>query len=114
MVHALCLERLEERLSDGTTAAVPWEEAMDLIEALLAPAARPPHVLALGWRRGDVALFDNRCVQHSVTPTHSNGADPCYAALGETRLLTRTAMHPSWLPRASPPPLPLPSRGPSL
>ena len=59
-------------------------------------------MLALGWRPGDVALFDNRCVQHSVTPTHSNGVDACYAALGERRLLTRTAMQPDWLPRPRP------------
>ena len=60
---------------------------------------RPENVLALGWEDGDVALFDNRCTQHSVTPTHrAGGGEPGYAALGEERLMTRCAMQPAWVP----------------
>ena len=112
MVHALCLEYLEEEGEGGGeegARALGWAESMELIEALLAPACRPPHILAMDWRPGDVVLFDNRSVQHSVTPTHQNGDELCYAALGEERLLTRTAMQPSWVPsqpRTSQPPKP--------
>ena len=94
MCHGLCLDHLEE-LGHGPLS---WTESVAFVEALLGPAARPPHLLAVGWRPGDVAVWDNRTTQHSVTPTHCNGADPGYAALAETRLMTRTAMQPSWLP----------------
>lgn len=109
LVHGLCLDHLVEHtgkdLADqGGTPGTPlsWNESVRFIESLLAPAARPPHLLALGWEPGDVAIWDNRTTQHSVTPTHSNCGDPGYAALGERRLMTRTAMQPSWLPTARP------------
>lgn len=95
MVHAVCLDCLEE---EGV-GALAREASLAFIEELLAPAARPPHVLAVPWEPGDVLIFDNRCLQHSVTPTSRNGEDPGYAALGERRLMTRTAMQPSWIPQ---------------
>ena len=82
----------------GPPRVLGWSEGMDLIEALLAPAATPPHLLALDWQPGDLILFDNRVLQHSVTPTHACGDSRCYASLGERRLLTRTALQSSWTP----------------
>ena len=68
----------------------------EFLEALLAPAARPPNVAVVGWRAGDVLLFDNLATQHSVTPSHRCGDDAGYAAIpGERRLMTRTAMQPT-------------------
>ena len=40
-----------------------WKESIDFVEQLLAPAARPPHVLAVGWQPGDVCIWDNRTTQ---------------------------------------------------
>ena len=80
-----------------------WKESIDFVEQLLAPAARPPHVLAVGWRPGDVCIWDNRTTQHSVTPSHlSTKGDKGYAALpNQRRLMTRTAMQPEdWVPAA--------------
>eukprot|EP00746_Dinoflagellata_sp_MGD_P150604 gnl/MRDRNA2_/MRDRNA2_82437_c0_seq2.p1 gnl/MRDRNA2_/MRDRNA2_82437_c0~~gnl/MRDRNA2_/MRDRNA2_82437_c0_seq2.p1 ORF type:complete len:268 (+),score=36.04 gnl/MRDRNA2_/MRDRNA2_82437_c0_seq2:50-805(+) len=93
-VHAICLDHLEEQ----GRGALSWEESMAFIEQLLAPAARPPHLLAFEWKPGDVVVWDNRCTQHSSTPTHRNGADAGYIILGERRRMTRTFMQPSWLP----------------
>ena len=94
LCHGLCLDHLEERGHGPLSRA----ESVAFVEELLGPAARPPHLLAVGWRPGDVAVWDNRTTQHSVTPTHRNGTDPGYATLAETRLMTRTAMQPSWVP----------------
>eukprot|EP00931_Biecheleriopsis_adriatica_P074309 TRINITY_DN48397_c0_g1_i1.p1 TRINITY_DN48397_c0_g1~~TRINITY_DN48397_c0_g1_i1.p1 ORF type:complete len:423 (+),score=40.13 TRINITY_DN48397_c0_g1_i1:158-1426(+) len=94
LVHAVCLDHLEE---EGR-GALTWEESVSFIENLLAPAARPLHMIAYQWRPGDVVVFDNRCLQHSVTPTHRHGDDIGYVALGQRRLMTRTAMQPTWLP----------------
>ena len=87
-----------DRLEESDRGPLPWTESVAFVEELLGPMARPPHVLAVGWRVGDVAIWDNRTTQHSVTPTHRNGVDLGYAALAQTRLMTRTAMQPSWLP----------------
>ena len=98
MVHAVCLDHLHE----SGHGALTWGESMAFVEALLAPAAKPPNMLAVAWEPGDVAVWDNRSTQHSVTPTHRNGADDGYAALKQRRLMTRTAMQPSWLPSTLP------------
>lgn len=98
LVHAVCLDHLR----DDACVELSWKDSMDFVEALLGPAARPPHLLALAWQPGDVAIWDNRCLQHSVPPSHRNGTggDLGYVTLGERRLMTRTAMQPSWLPSA--------------
>jgi len=95
MVHGLCLDHMVE---EGV-GPLSWQQSVQFVEELLAPAAQPPHLLALAWQVGDVCVFDNRVLQHSVTPTHSHNGDPGYAALGERRLMTRTAMQPvGWTP----------------
>jgi len=123
VVHCVCLDHLEEQeVVDETVTAdetatvdetvtvdetrsggrrverrVPlsWADSQAFLEALLAPAARPPHLVVLAWQPGDVVLFDNLSTMHSVTPTHAYGGAKGYAAVeGERRLMTRTAMQP--------------------
>ena len=105
VVHCVCLDHLEELLTDDETMSdgrrvehrVPlsWADSQAFLEALLAPAARPPHLLVLAWQPGDVVLFDNLSTMHSVTPTHAYGGVKGYAAVEcERRLMTRTAMQP--------------------
>merc|ERR1711988_667750 len=107
MVHSVSLEHLEEEADDhdvrsgnAGSSPVSWVDSMRLVQELLKPAQRPENLLVLNWRIGDIVLWDNRCVQHAVTPTHKNGpaGSSCYAALGERRLMTRTSMQPSWVP----------------
>lgn len=85
---------------------LPWAEAMEFLEQLLAPGARPPHVYAHQWSDRQAVLWDNRTVHHSVTPYGHNGADPGYAALRERRLCCHTRMTSSWAPQSTPPPPP--------
>ena len=85
VVHTVCLDHLEEWGRDGWVA-LPWEASQELLEALLAPAASPPHLLSIDWRPGDLVVFDNLQTQHSVTPTDA------YTKKGMRRLMTRTAM----------------------
>lgn len=99
MVHPLNVDYFEE---EGNPDPVPWVECMEIIEALLAPVARPPHLLSLNWRAGDYAIWDNRPIYHGVTPTHKNGPngeDELFVPLGEPRLMVRTEMPCSWVPR---------------
>lgn len=94
MVHAVALDYLVE---DGRTP-LSWSESMAFLEALLLPATA--NVLSLNWKPGDVAFFDNRSLQHSVTPTQVNiDGSPAYVARGELRLMTRAHLEPkSWAP----------------
>ena len=85
-VHAVCLDHLEERQEDGVWEALPWEESVAFVEALLLPAAQPSRVEKLDWRRGDWTIWDNIRTQHSVTPQDVH--------IGMRRMMTRTAMQP--------------------
>ena len=91
VVHAVCLDHLEEW--DGIELEwqpLSWEESQAFIEALLAPAARPPHLRLIEWLPGDVLFFDNLQMQHSVTPTDAYAGGGSFAR----RLMTRTAYQP--------------------
>ena len=77
MVHAVCLDHLHE----SGNGALPWQQSVDFVESLLAPAAKPPRMLAVEWQPGDCAIWDNRTTQHSVTPTHRNNQDEGYSVL---------------------------------
>lgn len=94
LCHGLCLDHLEE----AGRGALSWQDSVAFVEALLGRGAKPPHLLPLEWRRGDLVIWDNRTTQHSVTPSHGHGGVVGYAAKGLTRLMTRTAMQPSWVP----------------
>eukprot|EP00037_Helgoeca_nana_P022242 m.226496 g.226496 ORF g.226496 m.226496 type:complete len:495 (-) comp25932_c0_seq1:700-2184(-) len=93
LCHGLCLDHLEE---NGVVLA--WRESAAFVDALLGPTAKPPYLLALEWAPGDLAIWDNRTTQHSVTPSHGCGDTTGYAVLGGRRLMTRTAMQPDWTP----------------
>ena len=88
VVHAVCLDHLEEADGEGGWRALSWADSQSFLEELLAPAARPPHVQMIDWRPGDFVIFDNLATQHSVTPTNA------YTASGHRRLMTRTALQP--------------------
>ncbi len=115
VVHAVCLDCLEERIGgdeggdgEGSGAGgegggsgedggsgegggwrpLSWAASQAFLEALLTPAARPPHLQVISWSAGDVVLWDNLRTQHSVTPTDA------YAVAGRRRLMTRTAVPP--------------------
>ena len=112
LAATLSLHHLEE----PGRGALSWAESMEFLEGLLAPACRPPHVLALDWRPGDYAIWDNRTVIHLVTATRFNKetGEPGYAALEERRLMTRTEMQSTWVPDRYPPGLrPKPQANPS-
>lgn len=105
LVHPCAVDYLEE----SGVGPLPWAESMKIIESLLGPAATPPHVLAFGWRPGDMVLWDNRCTHHAVSPTRRNQGgfgnkhgtpepEVLFADLGERRLLFRTEMQPTWAP----------------
>jgi hypothetical protein len=92
-------DNLSAKNTDDTspsTKVLSWAESQAFVESLLAPACCPPHVLALHWRVGDVGIWDNLQLQHSVTPSIRNGCDDGYAAMPEQRrLMTRTAFQPA-------------------
>lgn len=70
IVHSVCLEYIEVYdETENEWTAMTWEASRDFVEELLAPAARPPFLRAIDWRPGDLLLFNNLKLQHSVTPT---------------------------------------------
>lgn len=103
MVHSVALDFVVDEL---TGTALSPQDSLDFIERLLAPAAKPESVLSWSWTPGDLCFFDNRSVQHSVTPTKSH--PPCgkaaYAATDDVddaslaRLLTRAHLDCDWCP----------------
>lgn len=72
MCHGLCMDHLVE---EGK-GPLSWEDSIAFVESLLGPVATGRSVLALNWRDGDVALWDNRQTLHSVTPSHDNRGRP--------------------------------------
>ena len=99
-----CLNCLEELDDAGAWRQLEYEDARTLIEGLLGRASAPPHLLAVDWAPGDCVIFDNLCVQHSVTPTDA------YAFAPNRRLMVRTAVEPRRLVlRTLPAVRPLPS-----
>ena len=99
-----CLNCLEELDDGGAWRQLEYEDARTLVEGLLGRASAPPHLLAVDWAPGDCVIFDNLCVQHSVTPTDA------YAFAPNRRLMVRTAVEPRRLVlRTLPAVRPLPS-----
>lgn len=68
-VHGCCIHQLE--LPDGTV--LPLEEARREVYRLMRPAISPKNVYAHDWEKGDLAIFFNRGVWHSVTGQFSPG-----------------------------------------
>ena len=87
VVHSVCLDHLEEEAGDGVHS-LSWTQSMEFIETLLGPAAAQ-NVVEVDWKPGDMVVFDNMRLMHSVTPTGAYDN-----TRGQRRLMTRTAMQP--------------------
>lgn len=66
-LHGCCLNKLHTKLADGTTKTYELKEAREKAHLLMRPAISPSRVLAHAWSEGDLVIFYNRGVWHSVT-----------------------------------------------
>lgn len=66
-VHGCCLYKLHTKSPDGTTKTLELEDARKKVHSMMRPAISPSKVLAHAWNEGDLVLFYNRGVLHSVT-----------------------------------------------
>jgi len=69
MVHAYCVEDL---IVDGRSVG-DLAECRRLLYALMRPAIAPSRVYAHPWRAGDLVIFNNRGVWHSVVGSLRDG-----------------------------------------
>ncbi|ODV77110.1 Clavaminate synthase-like protein [Suhomyces tanzawaensis NRRL Y-17324] len=65
-VHGCCLHKLHTT-KDGHTTTLELEAARKKAHQLMRPAISPQNVLAHAWKQGDLVIFYNRGVWHSVT-----------------------------------------------
>lgn len=65
-IHGCCLFKLHTTV-DGKTTTLGLEASREKVHSLMRPAVSPENVLAHGWTQGDLVLFYNRGVWHSVT-----------------------------------------------
>ena len=63
---------------------LPTAEGVSLLEALLAHTTRPEFVYTHRWRKGDLVMWDNRCLLHRVIANYEIGK--------ERRILHRTIL----------------------
>ena len=63
---------------------LPTAEGVSLLEALLAHTTRPEFVYTHRWRKGDLVMWDNRCLLHRVIANYEIGK--------ERRILHRTVL----------------------
>lgn len=91
-VHGCCLYKVHTKQDDGTTKTLELKEAREAVHKLMRPAIAPSRVLAHAWSQGDLVIFYNRGVLHSVTGEFkgmNNGKDErrlmhqCNIASGE-------------------------------
>ncbi|KAJ8141499.1 hypothetical protein OY671_005331 [Metschnikowia pulcherrima] len=76
-VHGCCLYKLHTT-EGGKTRTLELEAAREKVRSLMRPAISPENVLAHSWTEGDLVIFFNRGVWHSVTGEFkglNNGAD---------------------------------------
>lgn len=65
-VHGCCLYKLHTKV--GTeTSVLELEDARTKVHSMMRPAIAPKNVLAHSWTQGDLVIFFNRGVWHSVT-----------------------------------------------
>ena len=69
-VHACCVWKIINSKTGAVVAEM--EEARKLCQKFLRPAIAPENVYAHAWKRGDLAIFFNRGVTHSVTSEFSH------------------------------------------
>lgn len=68
-VHGCCIHKL--KYADGTVLEL--EDARDAVHKMMRPAIAPKYVYAHNWEAGDLAIFFNRGVWHSVTGQFAPG-----------------------------------------
>lgn len=68
-VHGCCIHQLE--LPDGNILEL--EDARKEIYRMMRPAIHPKHVYAHSWKKGDLVIFFNRGVWHTVTGQFAPG-----------------------------------------
>lgn len=66
-VHGCCLYKVHTKHPDGLVSTLELADARDAVHRLMRPAIAPARVLAHSWSQGDLVLFFNRGVLHSVT-----------------------------------------------
>ncbi|EGW33511.1 uncharacterized protein SPAPADRAFT_60857 [Spathaspora passalidarum NRRL Y-27907] len=77
-VHGCCLYKLHTKVGE-TIETLALEDAREKVHKLMRPNISPNQILAHGWKQGDLVIFYNRGVWHSVTGEFkgvgSNGED---------------------------------------
>lgn len=66
-VHGCCLYKLHTKLPDGSTTTLDLKDAREKVHSFMRPAISPAKVLSHSWSEGDLVIFYNRGVLHSVT-----------------------------------------------
>ncbi|EGV66202.1 hypothetical protein PSN45_003365 [Yamadazyma tenuis] len=66
-IHGCCLFKLHTKKSDGSVSILDLEDSRKKVHSLMRPAIAPQNVLAHAWGEGDLVIFFNRGVWHSVT-----------------------------------------------
>lgn len=77
-IHGCCLYKLHTKKDDGSEVTLDLAASRDRAHELMRPAIAPDQVLAHGWESGDLVIFFNRGVWHSVTGEFkgvNNGTD---------------------------------------
>lgn len=65
-VHGCCLYKLHTNVN-GEVKTLNLKESREKVHQMMRPAIAPKRVLAHSWKQGDLVLFFNRGVWHSVT-----------------------------------------------
>ncbi|KAF5102156.1 hypothetical protein D0Z03_000467 [Geotrichum reessii] len=68
-VHGCCINKLHR--ADGTV--IELEEARKEVHRLMRPAIAPKNIYVHNWNKGDLAIFYNQGVLHSVTGHFTDG-----------------------------------------
>lgn len=76
-VHGCCLNRLHTKVGEKTET-LQLADARNKVHSMMRPAIASKNVLAHSWKQGDLVIFFNRGVWHSVTGEFkgvNNGVD---------------------------------------
>ncbi|ABN64272.1 putative dioxygenase [Scheffersomyces stipitis CBS 6054] len=66
-LHGCCLYKMHTKKEDGSVETIDLVEAREKAHKLMRPSIAPSEVLAHSWKQGDLVIFFNRGVWHSVT-----------------------------------------------
>ncbi|KAG7905024.1 hypothetical protein KL907_003240 [Ogataea polymorpha] len=88
-VHGCCVYQLVNSKTGEVVAEL--EEARKIVHRFMRPAISPQHIYCHGWNKGDLCIFHNRGVIHSVTgefePHEKRLMHQCNVASGEDPVL---------------------------